>query len=187
MTLRSVPSSLSFSQRLKVRALSFLQRLRVRAHQHGGQGGRLREGEILARQPPPSEAGAALQGLALGELRDAARALLPVIVRLERLGLRQAGTCGQQAQLVRTRSFLAAAIPGLPRLACRGIVSLCNFMHIQRCCCNSLSNRSCLARVRVWSGGRSCTVCDCTGCCSLNGGFLLLEDPRLLLRCAAAC
>ena len=62
---------------------------------------------ILAGQPPPGEAGAALQRLALRKLRNAARALLPVIVRLERLGLWQAGTCSQQAQPVRPLSFFA--------------------------------------------------------------------------------
>ena len=82
---------------------------RCGAHQHGGQGGRLGEVEVLAGQPPPGEAGAALQRLALRKLRNATGALLPVIVRLERLGLWQAGTCSQQVQPVRPRLLFATA------------------------------------------------------------------------------
>ena len=44
-----------------------------------------------------------------------------------------------------------------------------------------------LGRVRVLKIGHYCTVGACKGRGSLSGGFLLLEDPRLLLRWAAAC
>ena len=60
-------------------------------------------------------------------------------------------------------------------------------MRLVRWCHNSLSYFSCLKGSRVLKVGYSCMVGACKGRCSLSGGFLLLEDPRLLLRWAAAC
>lgn len=134
----------------------------VRAHQHGGQGGCLGEVEVLAGQPPPGEAGAALQGLALRKLRKACP-LLPVIVRLQGLGLWQAWTYSQQRQLVRSRSCSATASYDAP---CLGMQRHC----VSGACAESVMLPRQLVLFQQLGKGQKCQEKEALALCSCARG-----------------
>lgn len=58
-------------------------------------------------------------------------------------------------------------------------VQLLGFLQLPRSSCSGKSSKPALLRGKIYAEAR--------GGRSLSGGFLLLDCPRLLLRCAAAC